>query len=151
MIPIKQIKLRKMKMKLKQPFSTSFGTVQEKEFFIIEVTDGSLTGYGESVAFTTPWYTEETTETVNHVITEFLIPLLKKHPIRHPDDVTHLFQSIRRHNMAKSAVEGAIWDLYAKRNNQSLLEAIGGRQIEAIGVGLSIGIQPTMDKLLASI
>src|SRR5690625_4623126 len=150
-IPIKQIKLRKMKMTLKQPFSTSFGTVEEKVFFVTEIMDGTYTGYGESVAFTTPWYTEETTETVFHVMDRFLIPLLKKYPIQHPNDVTEIFQSIRRNNMAKSAIEGAVWDLYAKRCGQSLAEAIGGGTVDTIGVGLSIGLKPTMDKLLQSI
>ena len=36
------------------------------------------------------------------------------------------FGAIRRNNMAKSTVEGAIWDLYAKRNKMTLAKAIGG-------------------------
>lgn len=40
-----------------------------------------------------------------------------------------------------------MWDLYAKRKNISLSEALGGSQ-ETIDVGISLGIAPTTDELL---
>src|SRR5690625_7687559 len=52
--------------------------------------------------------------------------------------------------MAKAAVEGAVRDLYAKRQNISLAEALGGVKQE-IDVCISIGIQPTLKDLLNSI
>src|SRR5699024_10132533 len=115
MIPIQEITLHKLQMKLKHPFNTSFGTVQNKEFFIIEAKNqaGDI-GYGESVAFTSPWYTEETTKTTEHMLTDFLIPLLKANPPKHPEDVHEIFSGIRRNNMAKAGLEMALWDLFAK-------------------------------------
>src|SRR5699024_10924204 len=68
----------------------------------------------------------------------------------HPDEVTDLFRPIKGNNMAKAAVEGAIWDLYAKQQNISLAEALGGVKQE-IDVGISIGIKPTMKELLHTI
>ena len=48
-------------MPMKAPFTTSFGTVDEKELLLIEAKDKSgITGWGETVAFVAPWYTEET-------------------------------------------------------------------------------------------
>ncbi|RKQ18864.1 o-succinylbenzoate synthase [Oceanobacillus bengalensis] len=150
-MPIKQITLRKVKMRLKNPFSTSFGTLQDKEFYIIEAIDyDGNHGYGESVAFTAPWYTEETTQTTVHMLEDFLIPILKENVINHPDDVFELFKPIRRNNMAKAAIEGAVWDLYAKRQNISLACALGGEK-KQIDVGISIGIQPTMKELIHKI
>ncbi|MHC0035387.1 o-succinylbenzoate synthase [Pseudoneobacillus sp. C159] len=135
-------------MTMIHPFTTSFGTMQEKEFFIIEVEDETgCIGFGESVAFTSPWYSEETVETNKHVMEEFLIPLLFETPIQHPDELTKRFEIIRRNNMAKSGLEGAIWDLYAKRNNLPLYKALGGVK-QQIDVGISIGLQPTVDDLL---
>src|SRR5690606_38953612 len=147
-IPIKEIKLHKMNMRMKDPFSTSFGTVQDKEFFIIEAIDlDGNRGFGESVAFTSPWYSEETVKTNEHMIEDFLIPLLQKNEIQHPDDVFEIFRPIRKNNMAKAALEGAIWDLYAKRENVPLATAIGGNKKE-IDVGISIGIQPSVKELI---
>lgn len=145
---IKKVTMRHMKMTMKNPFVTSFGSMQEKEFFLLEVFDeDGNTGWGESAAFQAPWYTEETVQTTLHMIRDFLIPLVLNKEIRHPDEISEIFTPIRKNNMAKAAVEGAIWDLYAKRTNQSLADAIGGVATE-IEVGISIGIQTSTEKLL---
>lgn len=145
---IKHITIRKMKMMMKSPFATSFGSFQEKEFLLLEVTDElGNTGWGESTAFHAPWYTEETFETNLHIIRDFLIPLVLNKEISHPDKVSEIFSPIRKNNMAKAAVEGAIWDLYAKRNKLTLAEALGGTA-EKIEVGISIGIQQSKEQLV---
>lgn len=147
-IQIKQVILYRLMMKLKDPFTTSFGSVQDKDFFVIEMIDEEgRSGFGESVAFATPWYTEETVKTTAHMIEDFLIPLLIQKPISHPDEVSQRFSSIRRNNMAKAALEGAVWDLYAKRSNRTLAKALGGKK-KQIDVGISIGIQPTIKELI---
>lgn len=151
MLPIKKIKLHHLNMRLRNPFHTSFGVVQNKTFFITEVIDQNHHhGFGESVAFVTPWYTEETFQTTAHMIEDFLISLLRENPVKHPDDVTELFSSIRRNNMAKAALEGAIWDLYAKQQNITLAKALGGTK-NTIDVGISIGMKATIAELLQAI
>lgn len=150
-IDLKKIKLHALSMTLNNPFTTSFGTVSDRDFYIIEaINQEGQRGFGESVAFSTPWYTEETTETNYHMMRDFLIPMLETQPIHHPDDVTKIFAPIRGNNMAKAAIEGAIWDLYAKQKNTPLSKALGGTK-KTIDVGISIGIQPTMDDLLTTI
>lgn len=147
-IEIEKIILHRLKMKLKHPFQTSFGVMEEKEFFVIEMLDkGGLQGFGESVAFTSPWYTEETVKTTEHMLEDFLIPLLFKAPIEHPDDVSLRFAPIKRNNMAKAALEGAVWDLFAKQQQLPLASCLGGSKSQ-IDVGVSIGIQPTPTDLL---
>lgn len=147
-ISIRQITLHRLIMKLNDPFTTSFGTFQEKEFYIIEVEDeeGNI-GFGESVAFSSPWYSEETVKTNKHIMEDFLIPLLFEAPIHHPDEVSERFQPIRKNNMAKAGLEGAVWDLYAKRQKLPLYKALGGNK-DQIDVGISIGLQPTVKGLL---
>src|SRR5699024_12399371 len=98
-------------MMLNHPFTTSYGTLQNKEFFIIEAIDhDSHRGYGESVAFSRPWYTEETVQTSLHMMEDFLIPLLQQHPVSNPDEVSRLFSPIRGTHMTKGALEGAGWE-----------------------------------------
>ncbi|MFD4705729.1 o-succinylbenzoate synthase [Gottfriedia sp. NPDC058432] len=147
-ISIRQITLNRLKMKLNDPFTTSFGTFQEKEFYVIEVEDedGNI-GFGESVAFSSPWYSEETVKTNKHIMEDFLIPLLFDAPIYHPDEVSERFQPIRKNNMAKAGLEGAVWDLFAKRRKLPLYQALGGNK-DKIDVGISIGLQPTVKELL---
>ncbi|MGM0903267.1 MAG: o-succinylbenzoate synthase [Bacillota bacterium] len=125
---IESIKLFIIKMPLKSPFATHLETVTDRESIIVEITgrDG-VQGYGEGVAFSSPWYTEETVKTSYHMLKDFLIPLLKKNPIKHPAEATELFSRIRRNHMAKAALETALWDLYAKEQKLSLSSLIGGK------------------------
>src|SRR5699024_2916289 len=98
-----------IQMKLKSPFTTSFGTFENKDFLLLEAKDEAGTiGWGESVAFSAPWYNEETLQTNWHMLEDFLIPLILHKEITHPDEVNEIFASIRQNNMAKSTIEGAI-------------------------------------------
>ncbi|MER2090582.1 MAG: o-succinylbenzoate synthase [Sporosarcina sp.] len=148
---LKEIAIRVMKMRMKKPFTTSFGTFQDKDFLLLEVKDElGNTGWGESVAFESPWYSEETLGTNLHIIEEFLIPIVLGKEIGHPDEISELFTAIRRNNMAKSTVEGAVWDLYAKRNKMTLAQALGGER-DKIEVGISIGIQENVADLVETV
>jgi O-succinylbenzoate synthase len=145
---ITKVVLRKMKMELKTPFETSFGVMKEKHFIAAEVHAKGNVGYGDCSAFASPWYNEETTNTAWHVLQDFLIPLLfSKDEINHPEETHSLFSPIRRNNMAKAALDCALWDLYAKERNITLSKALGGTR-DKIETGVSIGVQKSPDDLL---
>ncbi|GEK33154.1 o-succinylbenzoate synthase [Kurthia sibirica] len=146
-----KIILRKMTMRMKNPFTTSFGTVQDKKFIIVEVYDEQgFVGYGECDAFEAPWYTEETVETCWYMLQQFFIPALLKQELNHPSDVRRLLMVYRRNAMAKAAIETAIWDVYAKKQNKPLYQVIGGTQ-STIDIGVSIGLQTTTAALYEKI
>lgn len=145
---IKKITIRQLQMDMKSPFTTSFGTFKKKEFLLLEAVDKDGTvGWGESVAFNVPFYSEETVMTNWHMLEDFLIPLILHKEIVHPGEVNEIFAPIRKNNMAKSALEGAIWDIYSQQTNQSLASALGGSR-ETIDVGISIGIQNSVEELV---
>lgn len=145
---IEEITIRHLKMAMKAPFKTSFGTIHEKELLLLEVKDVAGTiGWGETVAFVAPWYTEETLKTTWHMLEDFLMPALLHKEIAHPDEVSALFAPIRRNCMAKASIEGAVWDIYAQQTKQSLAHALGGKK-DLIEVGISVGIQPSVEKLI---
>ncbi|MFZ7102812.1 MAG: o-succinylbenzoate synthase [Peptococcaceae bacterium] len=148
MMKIRDVILRHVKMELKNPFTTSFMTFKDKEFILVEVVDEEgFSGWGECVAFPAPLYKEETLKTTWHILEDFLIPLIFKSNFSHPDDLENLFVSLKGNYMAKSAIEGAIWDLYAQQTGISLAHALGGVQ-NKIEVGISIGIQDSPAELL---
>ncbi|MFC5559345.1 o-succinylbenzoate synthase [Ureibacillus thermophilus] len=143
---INQVIVRYLKMPMKHSFTTSFGTIQDKSFLLLEIlTEEGIVGFGECVAFEAPWYTEETVKTCWHMLEDFLIPILSQKEIHHPNDASKWFSGIRRNNMAKAAIEGALWDIYAQKMNQPLAKVLGGNK-EEIDVGISLGIQPTIEK-----
>ncbi|WP_152657124.1 o-succinylbenzoate synthase [Oceanobacillus sp. CFH 90083] len=146
---ITEITIRHLQMKLKAPFTTSFGTFTNRDFLLLEAKDEDGTvGWGESVAFHAPWYNEETLQTNWHMLEDFLIPLILNKELKHPDEVNEIFSAIRKNNMAKSTLEGAVWDIYAQQTNQPLAKALGGAK-EKIEVGISIGIQKSIEDLVA--
>ncbi|MCP8616183.1 o-succinylbenzoate synthase [Salirhabdus salicampi] len=145
---VSRVTLRHVKMEMKFSFTTSFGSLQEKEFLLLEAIDeDGLTGWGESVAFPAPWYNEETLKTNWHMLEDFLIPALLHKEIHHPSEISQLFSHIRKNNMAKSTIEGAMWDLYAKQHAAPLFTLLGGKR-KTIDVGVSIGIQKSISDLL---
>ncbi|WP_285768981.1 o-succinylbenzoate synthase [Peribacillus sp. SI8-4] len=133
---VSSITLKVIKAPLKQPFKTHLETVTDREAIIVEAKDkDGLIGYGEAVPFTSPWYTEETIKTCYHMLEDFLIPLTLTSPLQHPGELQGLWRGIRRNAMAKSALEQAIFDLYAKQNETYLGRLFGGERREvAAGV-----------------
>jgi o-succinylbenzoate synthase len=147
MIKISSIQLYVIQMPLKTPFITHLDVVKDRKGIIVEVKDvDGVSGFGEGVAFSSPWYTEETVETCLHMLADFLIPLLQKHPIKHPEEASVLFKAIRRNNMAKGALEMALWDLYAKRNSETLSKVLGGTQ-KKIASGVVVATDSTFKAL----
>lgn len=142
---IEHVKMRKIIVPLKNPFQTKLQHVQEREAIIVELSTGDQTGLGECVAFTTPWYTEETIKMAWFVMKHYLIPELLKATFTHPDDLTNYFSHIKGNRMAKAAIEQALWDLYAKRQQRPLYEVLGGSRT-AIDAGVVVTWQ-TVEEL----
>ena len=147
---IKRIEVRELHMQLLHPFETSFGVTQERRILLLTVTDGNTLGYGEVTAGEGPFYSHETSETAWHVLRDFIIPRAIGRDIESAADYAPFVAGIRGHNMAKAGLETALWDLEAKAKGVPLWRLLGGRR-QKIDCGVSIGIQPTIDKLLAKI
>ncbi|MFJ7678371.1 o-succinylbenzoate synthase [Peribacillus sp. NPDC097198] len=125
------ITLRLVKAPLKRPFTTHLETVTEREVIVVEARDqDGIIGYGEAVPFSSPWYTEETVKTCFHMLEDFLIPKTLAFDLTHPNQLAGLWSGIRRNAMAKSALEQAIWDLYAKQEGIYLGKLFGGERTE---------------------
>jgi len=144
---IQSIKLHRICLQLKAPFVTSNGAYTDRETVLVEIQDEQgIQGWGECVAFSTPWYTEETVDTAWIMLEQFLIPLLLHQSFNHPSELAELFKPIRRNYMAKAGLEMAVWDLYSRLQRIPLAQAIGGVKPE-IEAGVAVGLQPTDTEL----
>lgn len=144
---IEKIELHHISMPLVHPFRTSFGVETNRPCIIVAVYSDGVVGWGECTAGDGPWYSAETVSTAWHVLTEFITPLIVNQTINSPKDIPTLLKPVRGHPMAKSSVENAIWDLFAKAQGVPLNKLLGGVR-ERVEVGVSIGIQPTIDALV---
>jgi O-succinylbenzoate synthase len=141
---ISSVVLHRLRMELVTPFATSYGTYHDRETIIVQIIDEQgVSGWGECVAFETPWYTEETVQGAWHMMEQFLIPSLLQGQIDHPQQLSSLWQGIRRNTMAKAGLEMALWDLYAKGQNKPLYEVVGGDS-KPLKVGVAIGLQANL-------
>ncbi|MBU9673065.1 o-succinylbenzoate synthase [Planococcus sp. CP5-4] len=127
MAVIAGIEFHKVKQQLNQPFITILQKVEKREVTVVVVRDAEgREGYGECVAFDTPWYTEETVTGSRFVMEQVLAPLLIDEQLEQPAEAARLFSKVKGNHMAKAAVEMAVWDLFAKRNAVPLYEFVGG-------------------------
>lgn len=149
---IDRVELHHIALPLVHPFQTSMGEERLRPLIITAVYAGEYVGYGECVAMSGPWYTSETVETAWHILTTYLVPALRGFEVQpaRPGRVPPLFGRVRGHQMALAGLECALWDLAAKMQNMPLSKLLGGTKTR-ISVGVSIGIQPTIDDLLARV
>ena len=147
---IKRIEMRELRMRLLHPFETSFGSTQDRHVIVVKVTDGDKSGWGEVTAAEGPFYSYETWETAWHLLRDFIAPRVVGNDFQEPSDFGSLVRGIRGHNMARAGLETAIWDLEANIKNVPLWKMLGGSR-ERIDCGVSIGIHPSIDMLLAKI
>lgn len=147
---IESITLHHISMPLTAPFETSFGRETDRQCILITLQADGLIGYGECVASREPGYNYETTGTAWHILKDFIAPLILGQDIINALDFQHRVERIRGHHLAKAGVEMAIWDLLGKRNGKPLKELFGGK-IDKVEVGVSIGIQTSVDAMVRTV
>ena len=147
---IERVTLREIQISLKAPFETSFGKIWERRIVLVEVLSEGLSGWGEVTAGEGPYYNPETTDTSWLILSKFIVPRVSGASIESPEDLSRILQLIRGHEMAKAAVENALWDIEAQRRQISLAKLLGGVRTE-IPCGVSIGIQDSPAALLSLI
>ena len=143
---VEEIEVRTVRLRLNEPFETSFGRIDSRLIFLVGVTGNGLTGWGEVVASEEPRYSYETVGTARHVIRDYLAPVMLGRPLTNLEELHSRFAPFRGHNMAKAGLELAYMDLLARTRGVSLSQLIVGTR-PAIAVGVSLGIQPTPDTL----
>ena len=156
-ITIEDIRLHVIAMPLVELLTTSYGAEPFKSAIIIEARGGGQAGWGESALKTQPSYGAETVLTAFHVLRDFLVPKLVGQTLASPTDVPALLRSVRGNHHARAGIEAAVWDLFAKANHMRLADCFaahlpqGPAPREHVEVGVSIGIQDTLDAQLALI
>jgi O-succinylbenzoate synthase len=147
---VNKIRLREIRMSLLAPFETSFGLTTDRRILLVEADVDGVTGWGEVTAGENPFYSPETVETARHILRDFCWSALRGREFASAADVWGLLERIRGHEMAKAGLENAIWDAEARQKGIPLWKLLGGT-LEEIPCGVSIGIQPSLDQLIAKV
>lgn len=149
---IERIDLFHVSQPLVSPFETSFGRQDKRECLILGLHSEGLTGWGECVANSGPGYSYETTSTAWHILSDFLIPAVLGHDLQEPEEMVGWLKFARGHPLAKAALDQAAWDITAQRDGLSMAQKLAGPYLQGprsrVKVGVSIGVQPTIEQTL---
>ena len=147
---IQKLTLREIHLDLVAPFETSFGKTTLRRILLAEAEVNGISGWGECTAGEGPYYGYEDTETAWHILREHLWPLVKGREFVAASEITQMLAPVRGHNMAKAALETAVWDADARLNEMPLWKLLGG-MLEEIPCGVSIGLQAGAETLLKKV
>jgi o-succinylbenzoate synthase len=147
---VESITLRKLQMRLKAPFETSFGTTHVRPVLLVELRADGVTGWSEVTATEGPFYNSESIDIAWLVIREFLAPLILGRTFAAASESRRHFASIRGHEMARAGIENALWAIESQQRGLPLAALLGGTQTE-IACGVSLGLQHTPEKLLENV
>ncbi|HWL66721.1 MAG TPA: o-succinylbenzoate synthase [Actinomycetota bacterium] len=147
---LEAIELRRIALRMKTPFRTSFGIQQDRDVLLVKTITSSGEGWGECVAMSAPHYSSEYIDGAQEVIKRFLAPPLFEPAAITAAHVEPLLAGIKGHRMAKAAVEMAILDAELRSLGQSFAAALGGVQ-DMVDTGVSVGIHDDIGELLDTV
>lgn len=149
------ITLREIRLPLVEPFRTAAGTVDARRVLLLELTDADgYATWSECVAESRPTYAPDTVDTCWLALTEWIAPLVLGVSFESPVAVHPLLDNaVRGHNMARAAIEMAIWSLDALRQSlplaTALARAAGAAPRTRVDTGIALGMQSSPAALVA--
>jgi len=147
---LESVELRCIRLPLVAPFRTSLGTERERDVLLVRVVGPDAEGWGECVAFGTPFYSYEYVAGAYDVIKRHLLPRLFAAGDVAAEDVASLLDEVRGHPMAKGAVEMAVLDAELRERGVSFGEFLGAVR-PAVDCGVSVGIHENASDLLRTV
>jgi len=148
---IERIRVVRVPILLVSPLRTSDGAHQSRSAVLVEITDSDgYVGWGENVAPSGVAYVGESAEASYAAMTQMLIPELVKHEVAVADLFADGWWGITGHHFAKHALESALWDVHARRQEKSLAEVLGAAESE-IEVGVVVGMHDSIDDVVAEV
>src|SRR5437764_148182 len=117
---IEAITLREIQMPLVHFFETSFGRTYSRRILLVTAHCDGVNGWGECVAGEDPYYSSEWIDGAWPTINQYLAPAVIGRTLESGHESVALMAKVRGHNMAKSAIENALWDAEAQQKQQPL-------------------------------
>lgn len=148
MLNLASIRLREIRLPLREPFQISSGTVTERRICLLELqsADGTV-DWSECVAGEQPNYSPETIDTAWRAVVEWLAPRVLGRSFAGPEEILQALDvGVRGHRMAKAAVEMGCWAVAARQADASLSRFLGGTR-DRVQTGISLGIQRSPEAL----
>jgi O-succinylbenzoate synthase len=148
---VDRVELLQVRLPLIREFETSSHRKSYLEHVLVRVEDaGGAVGWGEIASPSGPFFCGETVDTCWTIATAHLVPRLLGAEWEHPAQVPLLWARVRGNEFAKAGLDMACWALWAQATGVPLAAALGGERRDVV-VGVSLGIEPTVDALLEQV
>lgn len=139
--------LHRVAIPLHEPFRISSGSVEVKESVIVELSLDGVAGFGEASPMPGAFYSPETPDSSWHELEQRLVPFWLANPSAHPEELAARLEEVSPDPFARAGLEGACWDLLARRLNRPLFELLGSRK-RPVPSGVAIGLYETLEELV---
>ena len=151
MIRIEHVDLRRVRLPLVHQFRTSSHAKRELEHILVTLTaaDGTV-GWGEIASPSGPFYSAETVASCWAVARDHLAPIVLRTAWEHPAELAAAMAKVRGNHFARAGFDMAAWALWSSAHGTPLAAALGGTR-DRVEAGVSLGIEPTIDDLLAQV
>ena len=146
-MPLSAIRLHRVQVPLHEPFRISSGEILIKDAMLVELAADGHIGWGEASPMAGTFYSAETPETTWNFLREKLLPAFLERPELEPKPCSAWLEEFEGEPFAKAGLEGAVWDLAAKKVSRPLWKLLGGSQ-RPIESGAAIGLMATLPELL---
>ncbi|MEU4780156.1 o-succinylbenzoate synthase [Micromonospora sp. NPDC023633] len=148
---IEVVELRRVRLPLVHRFQTSSHAKRELEHVLVTLTDtDGAVGWGEIASPSGPFYGAETVESCWAVARDHLAPMVLRTAWEHPTDLAAALGRVRGNHFARAGFDVAAWALWSAAEGTALAHALGGTR-GSVEAGVSLGIEPTVDDLLAQV
>jgi O-succinylbenzoate synthase len=150
-VKIDSIELRRVAYRLKEPFPLPNGIIEKRETVVVRVRTRQSEGWGECYALSYPYPYPDYLDSAEHVLAEFLIPiLLEAGPSVTAPRVGPLASVLRGHRFAKSALETAVMDAELRAAGLSLASYLGSVTDEVVA-GVSLPMYSSVNDVVDSV
>jgi L-Ala-D/L-Glu epimerase len=122
---IRRVEATIVEIPFRRPFVVWRGSVPSKRHVLVRVeTDSGLTGWGEAAPFL--FYSPETATDVKSMIDDVLADEIIDRDPRSIRAIMQSFEMFDGHDLAKAAIETALWDLLGQSAGLPIYKLLGG-------------------------
>jgi len=147
---IEQIDVYHVAMPMLEPWRTAFGEMDQVDSILVRLVAEGQVGWGEAAPYASPQYCPEFAAGAFAIIRDWLGPALLGQEVTSGDELQVHLAPYKGNHFAKSALDVAWWDAFAKMQDKPLWQLIGGTTSE-IAVGADIAVLETLDRLLDAV
>lgn len=136
---VKSVEVFHVTLPMKFEFKTAKAALRDRETLVVRIKDElGHVGYGEIVAFSEGFYTEERIVDAKKVLAEKYLRRLVGRSLGHPFEIHEIIDN--SFPMTVAGLENALLDLYAKRHGIFVLDSVFQEEIcTEITAGVTIG------------